>query len=150
MVSVQEWPLRAVVWCLLAVELRADTALQPAMRRSLTKTEIIRKKEEIDRIFRQGRSSSCQGMRLISLSNNLGFDRIIVIPAKHFGRAVDRNKARRRAKEIFRCYDRRISSANPIEDEGRDYVLVLYPGKVSGFSLLESGFLSLLDRNHRK
>ena len=135
---------------MLAAELRADTASQLAMRRSLTKTEIIRKKEEINRIFRQGKSFSCRGMRLISLSNNLGFDRIIVIPAKHFGNSVERNKARRRAKEVFRNYDGRISLDNPMEDEGRDFVLVLYPGKVSTFSLLESGFLELLDRSRRK
>ena len=146
----QEWPLRVDVSCLLAAELRADTASQLAMRRSLTKTEIIRKKEEINRIFRQGKSFSCRGMRLISLSNNLGFDRIIVIPAKHFGNSVERNKARRRAKEVFRNYDGRISLDNPMEDEGRDFVLVLYPGKVSTFSLLESGFLELLDRSRRK
>ncbi len=146
----QEWPPRVDVSCLLAAELRADTASQLAMRRSLTKTEIIRKKEEINRIFRQGKSFSCRGMRLISLSNNLGFDRIIVIPAKHFGNSVERNKARRRAKEVFRNYDGRISLDNPMEDEGRDFVLVLYPGKVSTFSLLESGFLELLDRSRRK
>ena len=146
----QEWPLRVDVSCLLAAELRADIASQLAMRRSLTKTEIIRKKEEINRIFRQGKSFSCRGMRLISLSNNLGFDRIIVIPAKHFGNSVERNKARRRAKEVFRNYDGRISLDNPMEDEGRDFVLVLYPGKVSTFSLLESGFLELLDRSRRK
>ena len=150
MVSVQEWPQRVDVWYLLAAELRVDIALQPAMRRSLTKTEIIRKKEEINRIFRQGKAISCRGMRLISLSNNLGFDRIIVIPAKHFGNAVERNKARRRAKEIFRNYEMRISSEEPMEDEGRDFVLVMYPGKVSTFSLLESGFLELLDRSGRK
>lgn len=146
----QEWPQRVVVSCLLAAELRADTASQQAMRRSLTKTEIIRKKEEINRIFRQGSVVSCRGMRLISLSNNLNFDRIIVIPAKHFGNSVERNKARRRAKEVFRNYEKRISSENPMEDEGLDYILVLYPGKVSTFSLLESGFIELLDRSRRK
>ena len=44
----------------------------------------------------------------------------------------------------------RINSEEPVEDEGKDYVLILYPGKVSGFSLLESGFIELLDRSHRK
>ena len=150
MVSAQEWPPRAVVSYLLAAELRADIASQPAMRRSLTKTEIIRKKEEINRIFRCGSHVSCRGMRLVSLSNNLGYDRIIVIPAKHFGRAVDRNKARRRAKEIFRNYEGRISPEDPVEDSGLDFVLVMYPGKVSTFSLLESGFTDLLDRSRRK
>ena len=137
-------------WCLLAAELRVDIALQLAMRRSLTKREIIRKKEDIDRIFRLGRSYSGQGMRLISLDNGLGFDRFIVIPAKHYGRAVDRNLLRRRAKEIFRCYEKRISSDEPMEDEGRDFALVLYPGKVSTFALLESSMLELLDRSRRK
>ncbi len=146
----QEWPQRVDVWYLLAAELRVDIALQPAMRRSLTKTEIIRKKEEINRIFRQGKAISCRGMRLISLSNNLGYDRIIVIPAKHFGNAVERNKARRRAKEIFRNYEHRLSSEEPMENEGRDFALILYPGKVSTFSLLESGFCDLLDRTRRK
>ena len=146
----QEWLQRVAVWYLLAAELRVDIALQPAMRRSLTKREIIRKKEDIDRIFRLGKSYSGQGMRLISLDNSLDFDRLIVIPKKHFGTAVERNKARRRAKEIFRCYEKRINSEEPMEDKGKDYILLLYPGKVSGFTLLESGFKELMDRSCRK
>ena len=131
---------------MLAAEPRADTASRQAMRRSLTKTEIIRKKEDINRIFREGKSYYTHGMRLISLGNGLGFDRFIVIPAKHYGRAVDRNLLRRRAKEIFRCYEKRISSAEPVEGKGQDLALIVYPGKVSDFSLLESGFIKLLDR----
>ena len=89
-------------------------------------------------------------MRLISLQNELGYDRLIVIPAKHFGRAVDRNKARRRAKEIFRNYPHRRSSLEEFNANSKDYALILYPGKVSDFSLLESGFIKLLDRANRK
>ena len=135
---------------MLAAELRADTALQQAMRRNLTKTEIIRKKQEIDRIFKQGKSYSCSGMRLISLRNNLGFDRFIIIPAKHYGRAVDRNLVRKRAKEIFRCYEGRNSSMDPAAPNSQDYILIVYPGKVSDFALLESRFTSLLDRSIQK
>ena len=87
---------------------------------------------------------------MISLDNGLGFDRFIVIPARHYGRAVDRNLLRRRAKEIFRCYEGRISSSGPVEGKGQDIVLVVYPGKVSDFSLLESGFTKLLDRNSQR
>lgn len=89
-------------------------------------------------------------MRLIAIINNLGFDRLIVIPAKHFGRAVDRNKVRRRAKEIFRLYDNRHSADSAFSSESKDYVLVVYPGKVSDFSLLESRFTELLDRANQK
>ena len=117
------------------------------MRRNLTKTEILRKKTEINRIFRDGTKFSTSGMRLISLNNDLGFDRIIIIPKKNFGNSVERNKVRRRAKEIFRNYQER--HINDIENS-KDYVLLVYPGKVSDFSLLESGFLEVLDRSYQK
>jgi len=135
---------------LLVAELRVDTASQLVMKRSLTKIEIIRKKQEIDRIFKHGRKYSSSEMRLIAISNNLGFDRLIVIPAKHFGRAVDRNKVRRRAKEVFRLYENRHQADSAFSSESKDYVLVVYPGKVSDFSLLESRFTELLDRANQK
>lgn len=131
----------------LEEEPRVGTALLSAMRRNLTKTEIIRKKDDLDRIFKAGTSYSCFGMRLICLDNELGYDRIIVIPAKHYGRAVDRNKLRRRAKEIFRLYEKRSSSQEKSQLFTKDYALIVYPGKVSSFSLLESNFIFLLDRS---
>ncbi len=118
------------------------------MRRSLTKTQIIRKKDEIDRIFKQGKRFSCEGMRLISLNNGLNYDRIIVIPVRHFGSSVERNKIRRRIKEIFRTWDGRLIEGS--SDSGIDIVLVVYPGKVSDFSLLESNMKSILVRLNRK
>ena len=118
--------------------------------RSLTKTELLRKKDDIDRIFKYGDKFSCLGMRLISLKNDLGYDRFIIIPAKHYGRAVDRNLLRRRAKEIFRNYEGRHLCQETTTETTKDYVLIVYPGKVSSFSLLESGFIDLLDRSNRK
>lgn len=121
------------------------------MRRSLTKSEILRHKKDIDRIFKQGKSISCKGMRLISIGNALTFDRFIVIPVKHYGNSVERNKVRRRAKELFRLYPgRNIKNENNKSRFGRDIVLVVYPGKVSDYSLLESEFYSLLDRLDQK
>jgi len=136
----------------LAAELRADIALQFLMRRSLTKTEILRSKHDIDRIFKQGRLVSCKGMRLLAIGNNLSFDRFIIIPAKHYGNAVERNKLRRRAKEIFRLYpDRRLKNDLAASgSKGLDIVLVVYPGKVLDYSLLESRFSSLLDRIYQE
>ena len=145
-----EWLQREAAWFLLAAVQRADTASRSAMRRSLTKQEIIRKKQDINRIFKEGKSLSGSGMRLIVSSNDFGYDRIIIIPAKHYGRAVDRNLVRRRAKEIFRCYPDRIMEESPVEGGGHDMVLIVYPGKVSDFSLLESGFTKLLDRIYRR
>ena len=118
------------------------------MRRSLTKTQIIRKKDEIDRIFKHGKKVSCEKMRLIYLSNDLSYDRIIVIPARHFGNSVERNKLRRRIKEIFRNWEGRLIESD--SNSGLDIVLVVYPGKVSDFSLLESDMKSMLVRLNRK
>ena len=148
--SALEWLQRADARSLLEEEQRADIALPSAMRRSLTKTELLRKKDDIERIFKYGDKGSCLGVRLISLKNSLGYDRFIVIPAKHYGRAVDRNLLRRRAKEIFRNYHGRHPYQECTTETTKDYVLIVYPGKVSSFSLLESGFIDLLDRSNRK
>ena len=148
--SALEWLQRADARSLLEEEQRADIALPSAMRRSLTKTELLRKKDDIDRIFKYGDKCSCLGMRLISLKNSLGYDRFIIIPAKHYGRAVDRNLLRRRAKEIFRNYHGRHPYQECTTETTKDYVLIVYPGKVSSFSLLESDITKLLDRSNRK
>lgn len=148
--SALEWLQKADARFLLEEEPREDIALPSVMRRSLTKTELLRKKDDIDRIFKYGDKFSCLGMRLISLKNDLGYDRFIIIPAKHYGRAVDRNLLRRRAKEIFRNYEGRHLCQEITTETTKDYVLIVYPGKVSSFSLLESGFISLLDRSNRK
>ena len=116
------------------------------MRRSLSQTEIIRKKQDIDRIFKQGKNISCMGMRLAFLENNCNFDRFIIIPAKHYGNAVERNKLRRRCKELFRLYPNRVMLDASENRKSHDIALVVYPGKVLSFSLLESKFYSLLDR----
>ena len=135
---------------MLEEEPRVDIALPSVMRRSLTKTELLRKKDDIDRIFKSGERVSCLGMRLISLKNSLGYDRFIVIPAKHYGRAVDRNLLRRRAKEIFRNYHGRHPYQECTTETTKDYVLIVYPGKVSSFSLLESDITKLLDSSNSK
>ena len=122
---------------------RARTISPFPMRRSLSKIDIIRRKQDIDRIFKQGRRVSCKGMRLMILENTLGFDRFIVVPARRYGNSVQRNRIRRQMKEIFRLYPGRVLQ-NDEKTTGRDIALVVYPGKVSSYSLLESDFHSLL------
>ncbi len=92
------------------------------MRRSLTKKEIVKKQPEISLIFKTGREQSCRGLRLIVAQNHLGFNRVIVIPARHYGNAVQRNRIRRQIKEIWRNEKVKMSS-------GFDFAFVVYPGK---------------------
>lgn len=149
MVSALAWQQRAAASFLLAEEQRVDTLSQFLMRRSLTKIEIIRRQQDIDRIFKQGKKYTCKGMRLLAIENEFNFDRFIVIPAKHYGNAVERNLLRRRCKEIFRLYKgRRMLSFDEKDktQKGRDIALVVYPGKVLDFALLESSLHNLLDR----
>lgn len=139
-----------VVLCLQEDALREDTVSPLVMRRSLTKRDILRNKKDIDRIFKSGKRFSSEKMRLIYLANGLSFDRFIIIPAKHYGNSVQRNLLRRRAKEIFRNWENRHIGENPLLNKGLDLVLVVYPGRVSDYSLLESDFKLLLDRIKRK
>lgn len=93
------------------------------MRKSLSKLEIVKKQPEINRAFKTGRAASRRGLKLIVAPNNLKWSRVIVIPVKHYGTAVERNKIRRQFKEIWRN-----EKANFIS--GYDFVILVYPGKV--------------------
>ena len=92
------------------------------MRKSLTKREIVKKKPEIDAIFKQGKVYSCYGVRLRIARNGLPINRIIVIPVKHYGNAVQRNTIRRQIKEIWRNEKHSFNT-------GFDFAFVVYPRK---------------------
>ncbi|MDD3822326.1 MAG: ribonuclease P protein component [Sphaerochaetaceae bacterium] len=93
------------------------------MRKSLTKQEIVKKKPEIDAIFRKGKKFSCPGVRLMVAPNGRSVDRIVVIPVRHYGNSVERNRIRRQIKEIWR-------NEKPSFRPGFDFAFVVYPGKV--------------------
>lgn len=97
------------------------------MRRSATSLrpeERLRSGAEIDRVFAQGRSAACRGMRLLYAGNSLTFNRVCVIPARGHRRAVDRNRTKRLGKEAFRATKATIVT-------GYDMVMICYPGDYS-------------------
>jgi ribonuclease P protein component len=93
------------------------------MRKNLTKKEIVKRQPEIDRIFKTGKTQACRGLKLVVAKNQLDLDRIVVIPVRHFGNAVQRNRIRRQIKEIWR-------NEKPRMIPGYDFAFVVYPGKV--------------------
>jgi ribonuclease P protein component len=137
--SAPAWQPKAVAPSLPEEGLRADTSLLPAMRKSLTKSEIVRNRPEIDRIFKQGKATSCKGIRLIVGKNDLGWSRIIVIPVRHYGNAVQRNKIRRQIKEFWRTSKERLVS-------GYDFAFVVYPGNAYDFTMLTQQLLHLCEK----
>ncbi|MGB4586683.1 MAG: ribonuclease P protein component [Rectinemataceae bacterium] len=90
-------------------------------RQDFPKSEKVRTKSEIDRIFRTGARFSCKGMVLRVSRNTLGWNRAVFVAVRSFEGAVQRNRAKRVAREVWRLNKHRISPGN-------DLAFVLYPG----------------------
>lgn len=116
------WRLPEDVSSLRADVRRVERSCPSAMKKSLTKKEIVKKQPEIDRIFKTGKKYSCPGIRLIVCSNQLDKNRIVVIPVRNYGNSVQRNRIRRQIKEIWR-------QEKPQMQTGYDFAFVVYPGK---------------------
>ena len=110
------------------------------MRRSLTREERLRSREEIRRDFKAGKSVRTLGMRLAYLPNDRTCNRIVVVPARGFGTAVRRNLCRRHGKEAYRALKDEIAS-------GYDLAIVCYPGEYS-FAERRDQLSSLLLKAH--
>ncbi|MBU2081117.1 ribonuclease P protein component [Patescibacteria group bacterium] len=89
----------------------------PAKIRSLTK------EKDFDRIFKQGSSYYCQVLGLKCLANEIGQNRLgIIISKKVSKKAVDRNKLKRRIKEIFRLWAEKLMP-------NYDFLVITLPSK---------------------
>jgi len=113
------------------------------MRRSLSKGERLKKGEDFRRVFGSPLKQGCQGAKLAILSNSLdelgsGRVRLGVTLSKKFGNAVERNRAKRQVREIFRLHKHRIQP-------GYDLVFLAYPGNF-GYWDREKQFLQLVAR----
>ena len=89
------------------------------MRRSLTKNQIIRKKTDIDNLMKAGKRQSLSCFKLSVVKNDLPYSRLIVIPARHYGNSVQRNRIRRQIKEIWRTNQDKFQS-------GLDFAVIVY------------------------
>ncbi|HNZ94209.1 MAG TPA: ribonuclease P protein component [Sphaerochaeta sp.] len=106
------------------------------MRKSLSKSEIVKRRSEIDRIFKTGKKISSRGMNLIVTTNDLPFSRIVVIPVRGYGSSVERNRIRRQIKEIWRTEKDRFLP-------GYDFAFVVYPGRNVDHALQRRHVLTL-------
>jgi len=105
-------------------------------RQDFPKSEKVRTKSEIDRIFRTGARFSCKGMVLRVSRNTLGWNRAVFVAVRSFEGAVQRNRAKRVAREVWRLNKHRISPGN-------DLAFVLYP-EYDSFAEYSGSMLLLL------
>jgi ribonuclease P protein component len=94
------------------------------MRRNLTKSEILRQRGDIRRVFRSGNENRVSGLRIKSIKNNFEFTRVLITFVKKYGRSVDRNRTKRIVREIYRQMKEKILP-------GYDIVFILFPGTYS-------------------
>jgi ribonuclease P protein component len=100
------------------------------------KSAKVREKSEIDRIFRTGARYSCKGMVLRISRNSLAGNRAVFVASRSFSGAVQRNRAKRIAREVWRLNRHRIAGAY-------DLAFVLYP-EYDSFSVCSEMMLFLL------
>ena len=92
------------------------------MRRNLTKEERLKRRSDFDKVFTIGKRKSGSGVRLIYVKNGYEFNRYAVCPVRKYGTAVERNRAKRICRELFRTFKDRVQSCF-------DIILVVYPEK---------------------
>jgi ribonuclease P protein component len=84
--------------------------------------EHLKRRQDIQAVFKKGVSASCSGARLFFLQRGGGERRIAFTFSRKFGNAVERNRARRLGREAYRHLRSKIKA-------GYDLVLLVYPGK---------------------
>ncbi|MFQ6069653.1 MAG: ribonuclease P protein component [Candidatus Aminicenantales bacterium] len=72
------------------------------MKETFPPRERIRKKKDFSLLYREGKHYKGKYFNLVYLPNNLCFSRMAVIVSKKIGKAVIRNKLKRRIRELFR------------------------------------------------
>ncbi len=79
----------------------------------------ISRENDFRRIFAEGRSSADASLVVYALANDLGFSRLGVVAPRRLGKAVERNRAKRRVREAFRAT--RAQGALPV---GLDLIVI--------------------------
>lgn len=92
------------------------------MRKSLTKSEILRKTNDIRRVFNSGESFKFSGLRIKFLKNDFAFTRVLITFVRKYGKSVTRNREKRVIKEIFRLHKQTVK-------QGYDIIFIILPGQ---------------------
>ena len=83
----------------------------------MLKKEVLRKKDDFDRIYKNGRSIGERYVVIFFQRNNLGYNRTAFLASKKVGNSVQRNRAKRLMKESFRLLQEEIK-------KGYDFIII--------------------------
>ncbi|MDX9800115.1 MAG: ribonuclease P protein component [Spirochaetia bacterium] len=107
------------------------------MRKNLTRKERIGKKD-ISKVFELSESKKNSCIRLLYCRNKITWNRIAVVLRKGYGNSVERNRAKRIIKEIYR----ELKNSLP---EGYDLIFLL-TGKITDYQTAKNIIVSLLKK----
>jgi ribonuclease P protein component len=93
------------------------------MRKSLTRKERLKTGDALRRAFASRRQVSCAGAKIRFVENDAGLNRIAISITRKYGNAVERNRAKRTVREIYRNMKHELRP-------GFDIAIILYPGQV--------------------
>ena len=109
----------------------------PSFRHSLKFTTSLRKNHEFKRLYNKGKSAASQYAVVYIRRNGSPENRLGITVSTKLGGAVQRNRIRRRLKEVYRLNEGKLYP-------GYDIVIVArMRGKLAEFSVLESSVLGL-------
>jgi len=113
-------------------------------RYSLSPAERIKDRRDFSRIFRLGSRVRAPGFTIVFAPNQLGYSRIGISAGRRFGRAVQRNRAKRIFRELFRLHKHDLP-------RGVDYIFL--PSKElfsRGWTRLEEDLMKAAERVQRE
>ncbi len=100
----------------------------------------LRENRDFQRVRGEGRSYANSLIALACLPNELEVSRFGFVVSKRLGKAVQRNRIKRRLREITRLHLARIKS-------GFDVVVIArQPVRLASYAEMEQGLLRLLDK----
>ena len=108
---------------------------------SFRPAEHVRQRRDFERAYKSGAKVSGRFMTLFAVANNAGRPRLGVAATRKMGRAVIRNRAKRRARELFRQHKPQ-ACCDFVVIPRREFIDAAFP-------TLEREFSSLVDRAAR-
>jgi ribonuclease P protein component len=101
----------------------------------------VRRHTEFAAIQQRGRRTAGRYLTVLSTPNTLGRDRLGLIASRRLGSAVERNRAKRRVRELFRHFE--------IEPPARTFDIVIIPRRElvrAPFRAVQADFLTAMGR----